>query len=245
MNSARLLLDGPVARIALEREESKNSFDANACREVLHALHSAQATPAARAILLEAGGPAFSLGLELGEPLLNWEHGDALVLEQLLESGPHSSKPVVVAVQGAALGVGAALVAGAHVALAAQGASFGFTEIRAGLWPFTGWKSIERALGRRRALALTLTGRIFSAAEALTWGLIDEITQPSELEDRAFATASLLAAAPPGVVKHALEFIREPGEPAARFLSNLQSADAREGVSAFLEKRRPCWPPVA
>jgi enoyl-CoA hydratase/carnithine racemase len=169
---------------------------------------------------------------------------DVQALHSILSFGRSATKPVVAAIQGAALGIGAGLVAGAHVGLAAQGTSFGLTEVRVGQWPFLSWDSIERSLGSRRALELSLTGRVFNAADALSWGLIHEITQPSELEDRAFATASVLAAAPPGVVRAALAWSREPGDASSAFLANLRSAEAAEGAAAFVEKRRPQWPPL-
>lgn len=242
MKLVSFCMDGHVARIILQNPETRNSLDPEACRELVDALVRAEDSPSAASILLEAQGPAFSVGLEIGQSLLAATTEDATGLEKLLNFGPACRKPLVAAVHGAALGAAAVLVAGAHFALAAQGTSFGFTDIRVGLWPFPGWNAIQRSLGPRRALALSLTGRIFSAQEALSWGLIDEITQPSELGDRAYSIASLLAAAPPAAVRAAIEWSRQPGDAAAAWLQALSSAEAREGVTAHIEKRRPDWP---
>jgi enoyl-CoA hydratase/carnithine racemase len=234
-------LDSRVARICLRRPDAKNSLDSAAVSALLAALERAGSDLAVGSILLEAEGPMFSSGLELSSALLQSDAVELETVQRLLSFGLHSSKPLVVAVRGAALGAAAELVASAHVALAAQGTSFGFTEIRTGLWPYLGWQAIERALGPRRALELTATGRVFNSADALAWGLIHEITQPSELEDRAFSTASLLAAAPPDTISHVLQWIRDPADPIQAALRNLRSGEAREGLDAYLEKRRPLW----
>ncbi len=241
MTTVSLELDSHIARICLRGSVSRNSLDHETVSALLSALERANSMLAAGSILLEAEGSVFCSGLELSEALLLSTIEELKTLQQLLTFGRRSTKPVVVAVRGAALGAGAALVAGAHVALAAQGSSFGFTEIRAGCWPYLGWEAIERALGSRRALELTLTGRIFNAADALSWGLIHEITQPSELDDRAFSTASLLAAAPPETVRQVLAWLREPSDPAESALKNLHSGEARQGIDAYIEKRRPVW----
>lgn len=103
--------------------------------------------------------------------------------------------PVVCAVQGAALGPGLGLVVNAHVAVAAQGTSFGLTEIRAGGWPI-GFAAIRQAIGERRALELAMTGRVFGAPEALQMGLVHEIAPAFEYDDRAEAIARHLASLP-------------------------------------------------
>lgn len=211
MNDLALAFDGPIARITIDRAGRKNALDLGLIRSLLDAFSAAEREPAARAILLDANGPVFCSGLEPGEALNSSTGDEAELIGRLLGFGSRATKPVVAAVQGAALAAGAALVANAHVALAAQGTLFGFTEIRAGLWPFASWNAIAGALGSRRALELTLTGRVFNAHDALAWGLIHEITQPTELEDRAFATASLLATAPPLLVRDALDWSRSPG----------------------------------
>lgn len=105
------------------------------------------------------------------------------------------TKPVVCSVQGAVLGAGVGLVANAHVVIAAQGTSFGLTEIRSGGWPL-GYVAISRAIGERRALELAMTGRVFGAPEALQMGLVHEIAPAFEYDDRADAMARHLASLP-------------------------------------------------
>jgi enoyl-CoA hydratase/carnithine racemase len=105
------------------------------------------------------------------------------------------TKPVVCAVQGAALGPGLALVANAHVAVAAQGTSFGCTEIRTGGWPI-GFHAIRNAIGERRATELAMSGRVFGSPEALQMGLVHEIAPAFEYDDRAETIAQHLASQP-------------------------------------------------
>ena len=119
------------------------------------------------------------------------------------------SKPVVCAVHGPALGEGLALVANAQVVVAAHGTSFGMTEIRTGMWPFLGWRAIERAVGGRRAMELALTSKIFKTREALAWGLVHEVAPPFELVERGEELAELLGNASREAVNRGLEFVRK------------------------------------
>ena len=139
------------------------------------------------------------------------------------------------------------------IAVAAQGCTLGLTEVRLGLWPFVVYRSIVAALGPRRALEISLTGRIFGSNEAREYGLVHEVVPPVELDDRATALAELLANWSPDSVRRGLEFVRESGamgrEDAGRLAAmmraeNFASADFAEGVKAFQEKRPPRWPSV-
>lgn len=242
MNVVGYQQEDAVARITLHGGESRNTLSPAVVRELAAHLLRADSDSSAKAILVDADGPVFCAGLEPGEVWISPTMESVQALQGVVEFSRRCSKPLVIAVQGAALGIGVALVAGAHVALAAQGTSFALTEIRVGQWPFLSWVTLAPALGSRRALELSLTGRVFNTADALAWGLIHEVTQPSELEDRALATASLLAAAPPRIVQQALEWSRKPGDPATAFLAGIQSPEAREGMDALREKRRPVWP---
>lgn len=151
-----------------------------AAQNMLEQLRNAHEDRAIRAILIEAENPMFCTG------------GDAEIPGEVFEFQTWASKPIVCAVQGAVLGPGMAIVANAHVVVAAQGTSFGLTEVRTGHFPI-GMQAIANAIGKRRALELALTGRVFGTPEALQMGLIHEMAPAFEYDDRAEATARHLA----------------------------------------------------
>ena len=187
----RLEEDGRLCRIALAMPEKRNFLDAAACRDLLGEITRAAADAQIGAILLEADGPVFCAG---ADP----EDGD------LFRIGREVLKPIVVAVQGVALNGGLALVANAHVAVAAQGSSFGLTSIREGKWDAPSFEALACALGHRRATELAITGRVFSTPEALHWGLIHYVAPAFELDDRATEIAMALSDANAGALKQAL-----------------------------------------
>ena len=189
----RIEQDGRLCRIALAKPEKRNILDATACRDLLHELKDAAADSATGAILIEADGPVFCAGTECD--------GDV----ELFTIGRVIAKPIVAAVQGVAISGGLALVANAHIVVAAQGTSFGLTEIREGQWHDPIFRAVAEAVGQRRALELSLTGRVFSTPEALSWGLVHYVAAGHELDDRATEIATALANASEEVVRNALK----------------------------------------
>lgn len=189
--SLRIEQDGRLCRIALAQAEKRNVLDAAACRELLRELRDAAANSTTGAILIEADGQVFCAGAEPDD-------------DALFTIGRRIAKPVVAAVQGVAISGGLALVANAHVVVAAQGTSFGFTSIRDGKWPEAIFRAVASAVGERRALELGLTGRVFSTPEALAWGLVHHVAPAFELDDRATEIATALANANPEAVRAAL-----------------------------------------
>jgi enoyl-CoA hydratase/carnithine racemase len=172
------------------------------------------------------------------------------VHEELFTIGARAGKPIVAAVQGPALGGGLGLMLNAHVVLSANGASFGLTEIRVGMWPFVIFQAVVRAVGERRAVELSLTGRIFGTPEAQQWGMIHFVTPAFELEDRAAEIARGIAESSSEAVSLGMQFVRESRDltaadfvklAAERRAAAFESADFAEGVRAFLEKRQPQW----
>ena len=193
--SLRIEQDGPLCRIALAAPEKRNVLDAAGCRDLLREFRDAEANPVTGAILLEADGQVFCAGAE----------SDG---EDLFSIGGRIAKPIVAAVQGVAVSGGLALVANAHVVVTAQGTSFGLTDIREGNWHAPVFRAVAAAVGERRALELGLTGRIFSTAEALAWGLVHHVVPAFELDDRASEIANALAAASPEAIRAALDVNR-------------------------------------
>jgi enoyl-CoA hydratase/carnithine racemase len=181
-----------LRRITLASPETRNFLDESLCAKVLEELREAAADDATGAILIDAEGPVFCSGMD---EEAGWD---------LFGIGHRISKPIVAAVSGVAVAGGMVLVANAHVVVAAQGTSFGLTDIRDGKWSEPVYRAVAKAIGDRRALELCLTGRVFSTPDALAWGLVHTVAPAFELEDRATDIATALANANPDAVRAAL-----------------------------------------
>jgi enoyl-CoA hydratase/carnithine racemase len=242
---------GRLLRLALNRPEKRNALSAQLCRELVHTLESAERDPRIGAVLLTGNGKHFCAGMDLSEvgTLANEEIHS--VQEQLFTIGARLGKPLIAAVQGAALGGGMGLVANCHVVVAGEDATFGLTEIRLGLWPFLVFRVLAAGLGERRAVELSLTGRILGAQEARQIGLVQEVT--NDLEKRAAELATTIAESSPTAIQSGLAFVQEvrgkdwgtAGEIARRIRDEVfASDDFAEGVRAFHEKRVARWPSI-
>jgi enoyl-CoA hydratase/carnithine racemase len=244
--------EGRLLRLTLNRPEKRNALDAALCRALLGALDDAAHDPAVGAILLTANGRAFCAGMDLAEieQAANAEEIDALH-ERLFTIGARLAKPLIAGVQGPALGGGAGLVANCHIVVADPEATFGLTEIRLGLWPFLIYRAVASAMGERRTLELSLTGRIFSAAEARESGLAHEVCDGAPV--RACEIARVVAGFSPVAVEKGMAFVQrvrgldwQDAGAIARHARNQVFAgdDFREGIRAFREKRSPRWPSI-
>jgi enoyl-CoA hydratase/carnithine racemase len=189
--------DGRVLRIRLNRPEMRNALTREMCGEIAAAFREASGDPGIGCILLEASGPVFCGGCE-DEDAFRAAASAAFSLE----------KPLIAAVSGPALGAGVVLIALAHVAVAAQGCTFALPEIRGGSFPSGGFELLAEAIGRRRALEVCLTGRVFTLAETVAWGLIHQTAPAFELDDRVSAIAEAFAAADPGAIAEGLRAAR-------------------------------------
>jgi enoyl-CoA hydratase/carnithine racemase len=240
---------GRVLTLRLNRPDKRNALNAELCGLLVQAMDDADADPAIGAIVLAANGPAFSAGMDLTE--IRPENSGELnvVHEQLFTAGARLVKPVIGAVAGPALAGGTGLVANCHIAVGAEHATFGLTEIRIGLWPFLVFRAVTAAVGERRAMEMALSGRTFGAHEAKEIGLIHDVAH--DAAGRAHDIAEAIASSSPTAVHSGMAFVREvrgrswkdAGEIARRCRDELfQSADFREGIRAFHAKQRPDWP---
>lgn len=246
-----LNLNCRVLHVTLNRPGKRNALSAAMCSELVEAIASAQSDPQVGSILISAAGQVFCAGMDLDEAVEISGPDLADVHEKLFTAGANSLKPIVVCVNGPALGGGLGLVAQGHAVIAAEGAVFGLTEMRLGLWPFLVYRSIESALGARRTLELSLTARVFPTHDALQWGLVHHICPPAEAAHRAAAIARDLAKASPLAIEAGMRYVRESrdkswheaGELATSLrLKLMESADFKEGYAAFKDKRQPHWP---
>ncbi|HEX4346687.1 MAG TPA: enoyl-CoA hydratase-related protein [Vicinamibacterales bacterium] len=234
--------DERVARLTLARADKRNALSASLLTSLLDGLRDANADASVGAILIDAEGPAFSAGMDLEEApstdpqALNQLHAEVFSIRKVL------TKPLVAAVDGTAFGGAVGLVANAHVAIASEQARFGLVELRIGMWPFMIWASVVAAIGERRAIELALTTRVFSAAEALSYGLVHEVTPQADLARRASEVARQLSTSSGETIARGLRSAAHPELGASLRAEQLASPDFREGVSAFREKRPPRWP---
>ncbi|MGA8025597.1 MAG: enoyl-CoA hydratase/isomerase family protein [Bryobacteraceae bacterium] len=240
-----------VLHVTLNRPDKRNALTWEMCSGIVKAVSSAQEREDVGCILISAIGQVFCAGMDLDEAVELHGADLAAIHEDLFTIGATSLKPIVVCVNGPALGGGLGLAAQGHVILAAQGAVFGLPEIKIGLWPFLVYRAVEAALGPARTLEISLLGRMFPAHDAMQWGLVHQICAPSEVGDRARGLARELAKASPAAIAAGMQYFhdsrekssKEAGELAASLRVKLmESEDFREGYAAFKQKREPRWP---
>jgi len=248
------LQDG-VARITLNRPEVRNALSHTLIRELEAALAASEADPAAHVIVLAgAGDKAFSAGADLkgasdrGTTLAARESFSGL--PRILESIARMRKPVIAQVHGFALAGGCGLAVGCDLVVASEDAQFGLPEIKIGVLPLIVMAPILRAVGRKRGLLMVLSGEPVTAREAFEMGLVSLVVPRGELEARTTALAQTIARFSPmavGLAKEAAATIQDMEyAKSLRYLRELttlvfMSDDAREGIAAFFEKRRPEW----
>jgi enoyl-CoA hydratase/carnithine racemase len=237
--------EGCVLRVTLARPEKRNALNLTLCRALLAAIEGASHDPEIVAILLTAEGPAFCAGMDLTEIEIGGDSVDMdAVHEGLFSLGARIATPMIAAVRGPALGGGVGLVANCHIVVASEDANFGLTEIRHGLWPFLIFQCVSAAVGERRTVELSLTGRVFPATEAREIGLVHELAK--QPEERALEFARAVAEFSPVALAGGLAFVnRIRGIDAADASEIARAArkrqfegdDFREGIRAFREKR--------
>lgn len=233
----------------MNRPEKRNALNLELCKQLVEALEKADHDRNIGAIVLNARGPAFCAGMDLKETIDVDQVQLAGIHEQLFTTIHRTRTPIIAAVHGAALAGGTGLVANAHIVFAKDDARFGLTEIRIGLWPVLIFRSIEHALGERRAVELSLTGREFSANEALEYGLVTEIAD--DPLKRATDLAIRIASFSPVAIAAGLDYVHqirgrdwEHAGRVGRVIRDrlLSNEDFKEGARAFLERRLPSWP---
>ncbi len=246
--------DGPVTRITLDRPERRNPLSLDTMTEVAAALIAAGADRSVAAVVIAGNGPAFSAGHDLKE-MVGRDHSfyeklfDACTV--MMETIHEIPQPVIARVHGIATAAGCQLVAACDLAVAAENATFATPGVRIGLFCSTPMVPISRAVGRKRAMEMLLTGEPISARTALDWGLVNRVVPEERLDEEVDALAAAVTRYSPavlGIGKAAFYRQIDLAEPAAYehtkvvMAANAGLADAREGIDAFLGKRPPEWP---
>ena len=245
--------DGPAARITLNRPAQRNALSLELMHEAIAALDSLGGEQSVRAIVIEGAGPAFCAGHDLSEMVgrdLAFYQRVFDVCTEMMEAVHRVPQPVIARVHGIATAAGCQLVAACDLAVAAEEARFATPGVKIGLFCSTPMVPLSRAIGRKRALEMLLTGAPIDAATALEWGLVNRVVAAEELDRSvaelvdAVARSSGLTV---GIGKQAFYAQVDLDEPRAYDLTktvmsmNMLAADAQEGICAFLEKREPTW----
>lgn len=246
-----------VATVTMNRGQVHNAFNEHVIADLTAAFRKVGEDPAVRIVLLRGVGKSFSAGADLDwmKRISGYGHDenvqDAMGLATMLRTLDECPKPTVAVVQGPAFGGGVGLVSACDIAIAADTASFALTEVRLGLIPAVISPYVIAAMGERACRRYFLTGERFSAADALRLGLLHEVAPADGLEAVVEKTVKTLMECGPASQAAAKELIRAVArrpldeavmlDTAQRIARQRASAEGKEGVGAFLDKRNPSW----
>ena len=242
-----------IGFITLNRPEKRNALSLNLMTEMIETLRSIEKNPEIRVLIIRAAGPVFSSGHDLSEMLGGTATAYRSTFEmctEMMEGIRRLPQPVIAQVQGMATAAGCQLVATCDLAVAAQGARFATPGVRIGLFCHTPQVPLSRAVGRKRALEMLLTGLPISADEAERYGLINRVVPAGSLAEETLKLARHIAESSPltlalGKQSFYNQVSREEGQAydyTKEIMSlNAMTEDAQEGISAFLQKRTPHW----
>jgi len=249
----RVTATGAAARIVLNRPEKRNALSLELMDEVIGALQAAAADDAARAIVIEGAGPAFSAGHDLSEMIGRERDFFDRLFDRctvMMEAVHAVPQPVIAKVHGIATAAGCQLVAACDLAVAAEGTRFATPGVKIGLFCSTPMVPVSRAVGRKRAMQMLLTGEPIDASTALDWGLVNRVVPVEQLEAAVGELVDAIARSSPYTVATGKQAfyaqVDRPEEDAydhckVVMAANALAHDAQEGMSAFLEKRDPVW----
>jgi len=246
-------IEGAVAILTLNRPERRNALSLAMMRELIVAFDQLGGDRNIRAIVLAAAGNVFSSGHDLSEMT-----GRSLddyreifdVCTQLMTRIQSIPQPVIAEVQGIATAAGCQLAATCDLVVASEAARFGTPGVRIGLFCSTPMVALSRAVGRKRAMQMLMTGELIDANTAADWGLVNSVVAPPVLRAESMRLACKIAEASGltvGIGKQAyyaqidLDQSKAYAYTKEVMAMNSMAEDAQEGITAFLEKRAPCW----
>jgi enoyl-CoA hydratase/carnithine racemase len=250
----RVRADGPIATLVLDRPEKRNALTLNALGEIIHGLEDLAARQEIRVVVIRATGPVFSAGHDLAELLESdiEEHRNifatCMKMQLLLTEIP---QPVIAGVHGIATAGGCQLVAACDLAIADEEARFSTPGVKIGFFCTTPMVPLSRAVGRKKTLEMLFTGEFISAQEAMQYGLVNKVVPAQELDAAVTELAEHISQFSRTVLSLGKQAFYQQIELSQRlaygYTSEVISANgvmpvAREGIAAFLEKRKPVWP---
>lgn len=246
-----------VATLTINRPDKHNALDANTLSELSDALRAVQADPKVRLVVLTGAGASFCAGADIAHmrSMMGFTEQqnieDALLLARTLRLLDELEQPVIARINGNVFGGGLGIVACTDIAIAVDSAKFALTEVRLGIVPAAISPYVVAAIGSRQARRLFLTSAMFEAAEARELGLVHFTASADALDAAVEAQVDLVLRGGPEALRAAKKLVRRASpsvdrdvltEENARLLARLRvSPEGKEGLSAFLERRKPTW----
>ncbi len=254
-STLKFAYDGAIAVITLDRPDRRNAISRTMIEELLAALNEAE-TGSARVVVFTGSGKAFCAGMDLEglqaiagqSPDENFE--DSRQMARMFYRIYSFPKPVIAAVNGAAIAGGCGIATLADFTLAVPEAKFGYSEVKIGFIPALVSVFLRRQVGEKRAREILLSGRVFDSAEAFRLGLVTEVVPTEKLAQGAHELADSLLAASPTSLRRTKQLLLRLDETALQAELDLairanadirSTPDFREGLASFLEKRPPKW----
>ena len=252
----RLHVAAKVARITLARPEVHNAFNAGMIAELARAFDGVKADPSVRVVVMTGEGKSFCAGADINwmREIIDYSYEQNLAESLLLAETLHKlyalPKPTVAMVNGTAIGGGNGLLSACDIAVAAEEAYFGLSEVKIGLVPAAISPFVIRKIGESRAREYFLTGKRIPARKAEEIGLVNQVAPGEKLEEAVEELVELILAGGPEALASCKELIYKVSELSlddvkeftARMIANLRiSEEGQEGMASFLEKRKPKW----
>jgi methylglutaconyl-CoA hydratase len=248
--------DGAIAAITLNRPDKRNAISSAMIDELMGALNAGEGDPTVRVLILTGAGKCFCSGMDLetlqsiAKQTPEQNLADSRQIARMFQRIYNFPKPLITAVNGAAIAGGCGIATFSDITLAVPEAKFGYTEVRIGFIPALVSVLLRRQIGEKHARELLLTGKIFDAAEAFRLGMVTEIVPAENLLKRAHEVAAKFLEASPTSLRRTKRLLLQYDE--REVAQEIEMAtqenaairgteDFREGLASFLEKRHPKW----